>query len=168
MLALGGNNLPSPQGWSPAQTWAMQLEEGTPDEMLVLCYSTRRVQDFGAAREWGAGLWHHSWVAQTLTRVCSELKGVFLCSFCEAFAVCSTEELWAHGARGLMSLCRNAPQLRSSPRVGDTPSHPSRALVSWGVLRPVMTLCSVLSRMLECTSTLKNVWDSKAQVLRND
>lgn len=41
----------------------------------------------GTARRWGAGPWCCSWAAQTLTRVRLQLEGVFLCSFCEAFAL---------------------------------------------------------------------------------
>lgn len=53
LLALGGNNLPGPQRSSPAWTWAVQLEEGAPDEVSVLSCSTR-AQDFGGCKKMGS------------------------------------------------------------------------------------------------------------------
>lgn len=41
-----GKQLSQAQGWSPAQTWPEQLEDRALDEVLVLCCSTRSVQDW--------------------------------------------------------------------------------------------------------------------------
>lgn len=50
----GGKQLSQPQGWFPAQTWPEQLEDGAPDEVLVLCCSTTRVQDSGSRKKMGS------------------------------------------------------------------------------------------------------------------
>lgn len=101
MLALGENNFSSHRAGSPLRPGLCSWR--TEPQMRCWCCAAAQ-QEFktlGAARRWGAGSWCCSWVAQTLTRACPQLNGSFLCSFYEAFVVCSTKKLWACDMSGI-------------------------------------------------------------------